>query len=216
MNSIPITIDAVIFNDVYLPHLENMTRTQIYYGGSSSGKSVFLAQRCVVDILRGGRNYLVCRAVGKYIRKSVFNEIEKVIREWGLMDQFTIHKTEMTITCVNGYQIIFCGLDDEEKIKSITPIKGIITNIWVEEATETTKNLVKQLNKRLRGVDIEGKSKPKRLTLSFNPIIKAHWIYKEYFADIGWADDQTVFEGEDLFILKTWYIHNRFLSSPFK
>ena len=26
--------------------------------------------------------------------------------------------------------------------------------------------------------------------MSFNPILRSHWIYTDYFADIGWADDQ--------------------------
>lgn len=213
MSTIPIRIDADIFNDVYLPHLENMSRTQIFYGGSASGKSVFLAQRAVVDILGGGRNYLVCRAVGKYIKTSVFNEIEKIIKSWGFESQFQINKTDRTITCINGYQILFTGLDDEQKLKSITPAKGIITDVWVEEATEVSKDAIKQLNKRLRGTEIGKESRPKRLTLSFNPIIKTHWIYTEYFSKIAWADDQTEYNDGELSILKTIYKDNKFLTS---
>lgn len=57
----------------------------------------------------------------------------------------------MEITCANGYQMLFKGLDDEEKIKSVTPKKGVITDIWQEEATENTYEAKKQLEKRLRG-----------------------------------------------------------------
>ena len=53
------------FNDIYYPHLWNNARTQIFYGGAGSGKSVFVAQRAVLDILQGDRNYLICRAVGR-------------------------------------------------------------------------------------------------------------------------------------------------------
>ena len=38
-------------NAVYVPHLKNEHRYQLYYGGSGSGKSVFLASRCVLDVL---------------------------------------------------------------------------------------------------------------------------------------------------------------------
>jgi len=76
-DTVDVVIDPKVFNIPYLPFLEDMTRTQIYYGGSGSGKSVFLAQRAIYDILRGGRNYLCCRQVGRTIRKSVFNEIKK-------------------------------------------------------------------------------------------------------------------------------------------
>lgn len=208
-----IEISRNVFNEVYIPHLENLARKQIYFGGSSSGKSAFLAQRTVFDILKGGRNYLVCRAVGKYIRKSVFNEIIKLIENWNLSHLFTINKSEWVITCSNGYQILFAGLDDTEKIKSITPAKGVLTDVWVEEATETNQHSIKQLEKRLRGVDAytKGETPDKRLTMSFNPILQGHWIHQEYFT--GWADDQREMSTDDLFILHTTYKDNRFLTA---
>lgn len=211
---IVVDINANVFNDVFRPHLDNETRVQIFYGGAGSGKSVFLAQRAVIDVMEGGRNYLVCREVGKYIRKSVFNEIEQVISNWGLSDLFIIHKQEMTITCENGYQIMFTGLDDVEKLKSVRPKKGVITDIWIEEATEVSQQSMKLLNKRLRGIDPYSTAEPvkKRMVLSFNPILQSHWIYKEFFAGIEWADDQTEYTSDNLYILKTWYIHNKFLT----
>jgi phage terminase large subunit len=204
-----VEIHTEVFNKAYLPYLDNVTPLQIYFGGSSSGKSVFLAQRPVIDILQGGRNYLVCRQVGRTVRGSVVQEITKVIKTWGLEKLFSINKTDGTITCHNGYQIIFPGLDDVEKLKSITPAKGVITDIWVEEATETEPDALKQLEKRLRGGS-EGIQK--RLILSFNPIMQSHWIYSEYFASTAWADDQTEYHDENISILKTTYKDNRFLT----
>ena len=49
-------------NDTYLPYLNDETRTQIFFGGSSSGKSYFLAQRVIMDVIKG-RNYLIVRNV---------------------------------------------------------------------------------------------------------------------------------------------------------
>jgi phage terminase large subunit len=205
-----VEIDPAVFNPVYRPHLNNLARTQIFYGGSGSGKSVFLAQRTVFDLLAGGRNYLICRQVARTLRMSVFSEVCNVIAEWGLRSLFTINKSEMLVTCANGYQAAFVGLDDVEKIKSIRPAKGVWTDVWVEEATETERDTIKQLYKRQRGGDA---NTPKRMTLSFNPILQTHWIYETYFAEVAWADDQTEHAGDDLTILKTWYIHNRFLTA---
>ncbi len=205
-----VQIDPAVFNDVYLPHLDNMARTQVFYGGSSSGKSVFVVgQRTVYDIMRGGRNYLICRQVGRTIRNSVFNEVLKVIRKWGVTELFTVNKSDMVITCANGYQILFGGLDDVEKMKSITPAKGVITDIVIEEATETDRATVKQLYKRQRG---GSDNTPKRLTLLFNPILQTHWIYEEYFSRAGWSDKQTEYKSDDLTILKTTYKDNKFLT----
>lgn len=200
-----------VFNDVYVPHLSNTARTQIYYGGSSSGKSVFLAQRTVFDLLEGKRNYLICRQVGRSTRSSVEQEIKNVIADWDLSSLFSINKVDRTITCkANGKQAIFAGLDDVEKLKSITPADGAITDIWVEEATETSENSIKQLMKRQRG---GSEDTPKRITLSFNPILRDHWIFKKYFAPIGWRDEQIEHRTDRLSIQKTWYIHNKFLTS---
>lgn len=204
---ITLNIDRNVFNDAYLPYLfEDGPRTQIFFGGSSSGKSVFLAQRAVLDVAAGGRNYLICRNVARTIRNSTFNEIQKAINNFKLRDFFKINKSEMTITCLNGYQILFAGLDDPEKIKSITPAKGVITDIWVEEATETDRAAVKQLDKRLRGES----QKSKRLILSFNPILQDHWIHEEYFD--GWDDSKNVLQDRDRLILKTTYKNNKFLA----
>ena len=197
-------------NEVYIPYLEDMTPLQIFFGGASSGKSVFLSQRCVYDLLAGGRNYLVCRQVGKTIRGSVAQEIQKVIRDWGVQSLFNINKTDNTITCTNGYQIVFSGLDDVEKLKSITPAKGVFTDTWVEEATETDEASIGQLQIRQRGGDEHIK---KRMILSFNPILQSHWIYAQKFANLAWADDQTFYRDDDVLILKTTYRDNRFLTS---
>ena len=208
MTDVDIHLD--VFNKAYVPHIHAMQREQIFYGGSSSGKSVFAAQRAVIDLLEGKRNYLVCRKVGRTIRKSVYNEIAAVISDWGLSKLFHKNKTDGEITCIaNDRQILFIGLDDVEKVKSVRPRKGAITDVWIEEATEVTKADVKQLTKRQRGGD---PNVPKRMIFTFNPIYKTHWIFEDYFKQIGWADDQKEYISDDLLILKTTYKDNKFLT----
>ena len=199
----------LVMNDVYIPYLDCMAETQIYYGGSGSGKSVFLSQRPIVDLIRGGRNYLVCRKVQNSIRKSVFNEIESVIDNSGFRPYFTTNKTEMSITCKNGYQILFAGLDNPLSLQGVKPKKGVVTDLWVDEATEIERDDLKILSKRLRGGDENVK---KRKMFSFNPILKNHWLYDEYFKSIGWTDEQTEYITDELTILKTWYIHNKYMT----
>ena len=201
----------IIINDIYIPQLDNFARTQIYYGGSSSGKSWFLSQRVVIDLLAGNRNYLICRQVARTIRSSVFMQVKRVIDELELSKVFKINKDDATITCLaNGFMAFFAGLDDVEKLKSIVPAKGVITDIWIEEATETERNDVMDLYKRQRGGEEAIK---KRMTLSFNPILQSHWIYKEFFESRAWTDDQKEFMSDDLSILKTTYKDNRFLTT---
>ena len=201
-------IEPDALNPVYLPHLlGNDHRYQIFFGGSSSGKSVFLATRTALDCMQG-RNILVLRNVARTLRGSCWNEIYKAISRMGLTAYFSISKSDMTITCSqNGAQILFAGLDDVEKIKSITPQSGPLTDIWMEEATETAYEDYKQLDKRLRGASRH----TKRLTLSFNPVYKTHWIYREFFGI--WDDAKTYAESDTVSILKTTYKDNRFLTA---
>ena len=195
-------------NDSYIPFLEDSTRTQIFFGGSSSGKSFFVGQRTVKDVIEG-HNYLITRNVARTIRSSVFNQIVKTINAMGLKKQFTITQDSMTITCKkNNKQILFAGLDDVEKLKSVTPIDGVITDIWIEEATETAYEAYKQLTKRLRG-KTEGNI-PKRMILTFNPVLQTHWIYREFFGK--WDDSKRIYRDKKLLILKTTYKDNKFLT----
>ncbi|OCL28653.1 hypothetical protein U472_00420 [Orenia metallireducens] len=206
MPKINLKIKKEVFNPVYIPHLDNYRATQLFYGGSSSGKSYFLAQRAVKDMAEGGHNYLVLRKVQRDCKKSVWNEIIKAIIRFGLYEYVNINKSDFVITFPNGYQILFGGLDDRERVKSITPQKGVITDIWCEEATEFEEADIKQLNKRLRGQA----SVKKRLILSFNPIIKSHWIYRKYFH--SWEDNKQEYLDDRLSILKTTYKDNDFLT----
>lgn len=196
----------VIINDAYIPFLKDDTRTQIFFGGSSSGKSFFVAQRTILDVLIDGRNYLVVRQVANSIKRSVFNQLVKTISDMGLTNEFEINKGDMVITCVrNSKQIYFAGCDNIEKLKSITPIDGVITDVWMEEATEIAEHDYRQLKKRLRG----SSNVPKRIILSFNPIIKEHWIYREFFGN--WDDSKNMYKDDQLLILKTTYKDNLFL-----
>lgn len=201
-----INAPARLYNDVYYQRLKDDTRLQIYFGGASSGKSYFIAQRVVTDTL-AGRNTLVLRNVARTIRGSCWNEVTKAITTMRLSEWFNVSKSEMLITAVNnGAQILFAGLDDVEKIKSITPANGVLTDIWIEEATETSYDDFKQLEKRLRGESRH----PKRITLSFNPVYKEHWIYGQFFK--GWDEGKTEYKADGLSILKTTYLDNRFLT----
>lgn len=180
---------------------------QIFFGGSSSGKSYFLGgQKIVIDNMNGA-NYLICRNVARTIRKSTFNEVKKGIAQMGLSQYYRINGTDMIITNqLNGKQILFAGLDDPEKIKSITPADGVLERVFIEEATEVKREAIMQLKKRLRGrSDIS-----KHIYLAFNPILKSHFIYKDYFG--GWQDDKNIYEDRDLLIVKTTYKDNMFLT----
>lgn len=177
--NVNIKISKKVFNDVYLPYLDNYDRYLIFYGGGSSGKSYFIAQMHIYRLLNPKRyNLLIVRQTGDTNRKSTFPLLKQVISNWNLSKHFKINESDMRIKCLlTGNEVAFAGLDDVEKIKSITFENGELTEIWVEEATECQEADINQLKVRLRG----GKSK-KQMILSFNPINIQHWI-KGHFID---------------------------------
>ena len=201
MSLVNIEISKKVFNDVYLPYLDNEDRFLVLYGGGSSGKSHFIAQRYIYKMLKNKRmNLLVVRATGDTNRTSTFALFKQVISQWKLSQHFKIRESDMNIKCkLNNNEIIFKGLDDPEKIKSTTFENGELTDVWVEEASETLESDINQLNVRLRG----GTTK-KQMILSFNPVDINHWI-KKRFID---SKQATVFH--------TTYKDNNFLSEEDK
>lgn len=181
--NVNIKISKQVFNDVYLPFLDNDDRYLIFYGGGSSGKSFYIAQRYIYKLIHPERcNLLVVRQTADTNRRSTFPLLKQVRSQWNLEKYFKINESDMRIKCtLTGNEVAFAGLDDVEKIKSITFENGELTDIWVEEATECQEADINQLKVRLRG----GKSK-KQMVLSFNPINIQHWI-KRHFIDTGLA-----------------------------
>lgn len=181
--NVNIRISKKVFNDIYLPYLDDDSRYLVFFGGGSSGKSYFVGERWIYRAVKPERhNLLVVRNTADTNRKSTFPLLKQVISNWNLGEYFKINESDMRIICLlTGNEIAFAGLDDVEKIKSITFASGELTDIWVEEATECQESDINQLKVRLRG----GKSK-KQMVLSFNPINIQHWI-KRHFIDSGLA-----------------------------
>lgn len=180
-----------LFNRSFWPLLEDEHRYMVIYGGAGSGKSYFVAQRYITKLLTGKLNLLVVRNTGKSNRDSTFALLKQIINSTKLKDQYdnelptsrlvTVNSADMRIRFGRN-EIIFAGLDDVEKLKSITFSNGELTDIWIEEASEITESDFNQLDIRLRG---EGTKK--QIILSFNPIDVNHWL-KRRFIDTGSPD----------------------------
>lgn len=196
---INLNIDRKIFNDVYFPHLTDYSnRYEVYYGGAGSGKSVFICQKLLFKACKQKRKVLVIRKYGTTLKDSVFQLFIDMLKKWQLYNYCKVNLSNYTISLPNGSLFLFKGLDDSEKIKSITDI----TDIWTEEATELDEDDFTQLDLRLRAL-IDGL----QMFVSFNPVSKANWVYKKWFAD-GKAHDDTM-------ILRTTYKDNKWLPEAY-
>ena len=169
-----ITINKKGILPCYLPYIRDYkTRVNVFYGGAGSGKSYFVMQKIILKALDSQRKVLIVRKVGATLKESVWSLTLELIHTGGLTPAVKqINKSDLTIEFLNGSVLLFKGLDDSEKIKSINGI----TDIVIEEATEITLDDFTQLNLRLRS-----KKPNNQIHLMFNPVSKANWVYKYFF-----------------------------------
>ena len=196
MPKIKVNVSYDYFNEKYIPYINRKERYQIYYGGAGSGKSFFLASALVLKLFQKKQTLLVVRQTFASIRDSVFAEIISALSRLQLMQYVKVSKTTLGMEFPNGSKIIFKGADDENKLLSISGIDLV----WVEEASEITKDLFNQLELRLRG----GAQK-KIFYLSFNPISAMHWLKEEFFDN----------PKEDSIVCHSTYLDNRFLDDEY-
>lgn len=150
------------------------SRYLVLMGGGGSGKSVFAGRKLLERVTtEPGHRWLVCRKVAKTLRDSCFAQLRGQIAEHYPDAGATIKTGDLEISFPNGSVILFAGLDDVEKLKSIYNITGI----WIEEASELLEEDFNQLDIRLRG---ETKYY-KQIILSFNPISITHWLKRRFF-----------------------------------
>lgn len=195
-----------IFNDVYLSSLDDYSkRYEIYYGGAGSGKSVFVAQKLVKKALTDRRKILVLRKVDKTTKNSTFQLLLDTLTDWKIIDKCKINRTDFTITLPNGSVFLCCGLQDPERIKSITGL----TDAWLEEATEFNQEDFNQIDLRIRHPEAKGQ----QIILSFNPVSKVNWCYKLFFKEAADAA-MTDFRAQCK-ILHTNYLDNKFLPQSY-
>lgn len=186
-----------LFNDTYYPLLFDYShRWEVYRGSAGSGKSHFIAQKIIIKALQEKRRVLICRNTGTTIRETVFKLFEENLQKLKIYNECSINKTNRTITLPSGSELIFTGLDSETKLLSLQNI----SDIFIEEVYEVKKDIVEQLNLRMRG-----KAPNQQIFMAFNPISSKHWLYE--FCEIN--------PPESFRYTVTTYKDNRFLSDAY-
>ena len=200
-----------IFNEAYYPFLlDYAQRYEVYYGGAGSGKSVFVAQKLLYKALRDKRKILVLRKVGRTVKNSVFQLLIDTLIDWKIIDKCKVNKTDFSIELPNGSLFLCTGLDDSEKIKSITGL----TDAWLEEATEFVQDDFNQIDLRIR----HNFAQSQQIVLSFNPVSKANWCYQLFFKEKFDSDQEEKEMAEfraKVQIHHTNYLDNKFLPQSY-
>ena len=195
---IRLNIARSLFNDAYFPYLFDYShRYEVYYRGAGSGKSVFIAQKILCKACTSKRKVLIIRKYSTTLKDSVFQLFIDQLKKWKIYKFCKVNMSTYTITLPNESVLLFKGLDDPEKIKSITDI----TDIWCEECSELSRDEFTQLDLRLRS-----QAGNLQIFVSFNPVSKQNFVYQKWFANGIPANT---------FILHTTYKDNKFLPKEY-
>lgn len=130
-------IPARVVGKAFVDLIRNIQPNIAYVleGGRGSLKSSIIAIICVWVI----KNYpdihaCITRQVAGTLKDSVYAKIKWAINILGLNDEFECKVSPLEIRYKKTGQVIyFRGLDDETKLKSITPEFGYIGFLWKEE-----------------------------------------------------------------------------------
>ena len=111
-------------------------------GGRGSTKSSFASIEIVLNIMRDGAkgimtNALALRRYSNTLRESVFEQMLWAVNVLGVSAIWKPSVSPMQLVYLRtGQKIIFRGVDDATKLKSIKVGSGYIKYLWVEEANE--------------------------------------------------------------------------------
>ena len=170
MPNVNLQLKKALFVPKFYPLLFDYShRWEVYMGSAGSAKSYFITQKLIVRACSEPIKILVCRRTATTIRNTCFSLFKDIITKWQLAPYVRIRESDFNIKFPNGSEIIFIGLDEETKLLSLNNIGCI----FIEEAFEVPKNIVEQLNLRLRG-----RTPNQQILMAFNPISKKHWLYK--------------------------------------
>ena len=158
------TSRADILNSIapaYIPLHDDIIRGDhsIYHlpGGRGSAKSSFVSLEIVDGMMKDpAANAVVFRRTANTLRDSCYSQIAWAIDELGASSLWRGNVSPMQFTYLpTGQQIIFRGVDDAGKLKSLKPRRGYFRFIWFEEFSEmqganTVRNVLQSV---MRGAD---------------------------------------------------------------
>ncbi len=178
-------------SDIIAPHfyrdhraIQNHEYTHFWEnGGRGSTKSSFFGVEVVYTLIKNPSCHaVVLRKVARTIKDSIFPQVRWAIDMLGLSNQFRFKTSPYEIIYEKtGQKILFLGVDDPRKIKSVKLPFGYAGIVWFEEldqfsGMEELRNLFQSL---LRGGDKFW------VFCSYNPPrSKDSWVNVEMLQDV--------------------------------
>lgn len=146
-----------MYEDVLDDILDHEHTHYTFAGGRGSTKSSFIS--IVIPfllLLNKNCHAAIFRKVGNTLKTSVFAQMEWAINELGISQFFKVTQSPMAMTYIpTGQKIMFFGLDDAGKVKSIKLPFGYIGITWFEELDQYAgeNELRKVTQSTMRGGD---------------------------------------------------------------
>lgn len=141
METVTITLDDIIapnYDDILFDVLEHRHTHYIFKGGRGSCKSSFVSIAIILLMTRPenrDKHCIIFRKTANTLRDSVFSQMQFAISALGLDADFKCTVSPMKITYVpTGQVILFRGVDDKMKLKSLKAPFGYFAFSWLEEA----------------------------------------------------------------------------------
>lgn len=109
-------------------------------GGRGSTKSSFISMEIILGMMRNPKSNAICfRKYGFYLKDSVHEQLIWAIEALGVKNKWQIGLSPLKLTYKKtGQVILFRGVDDPKKSKSIKCSNGYFAYVWYEEADEFT------------------------------------------------------------------------------
>ena len=170
---------APAFREVHAAIKSGSCGEVLLAGGRGSGKSSYVSLELLLQLLRHPESHaVVLRKRENRLRSSVYAQLLWAIREMGLTRQFksTLSPLELLYQ-PTGQKILFLGMDDPEKIKSLKAPFGHFGLLWFEEydqfgGEEEIRSIEQSV---LRGGEFSLVFK------TFNPPRSAaHWVNRDF------------------------------------
>lgn len=162
-------------------------------GGRGSTKSSFASLCVPLMLLQNPRCHaVVLRKVANTLRNSVYNQVEWAIDALGLSDAFAARVSPLSFEYRRtGQKILFLGVDDKSKIKSLKLPFGYTGFVWMEELDQFTgmEEIRSLLQSLLRGGE-------------------RYWVFYSYNppkSRNNWVNEEALFDRADRIVHRSTY-----------
>ena len=174
---------APSFDEVFFDVEKHLHTFYLLAGGRGSAKSSFVGGiRIPVSVMEDQNIHaVVIRKVGNTIKNSVLPQIVWGLEQLGVLDKFRVKLSPPEITYkATGQKILFFGLDDPAKVKSIKLPFGYVGIVWFEEldqfsGMEEIRNVLQSLLRGGPSYQVFGTYNP--------PKSRNNWVNEEVLVD---------------------------------